>query len=230
VGAEMKVTVATCWNQSPVYPVEYVNKLYSAVTKNTSLSVEFVLYTENKTTGVNKNIAVIKTGLPYWWSGMRFFQKNAPEINPDCALFLDLDVVIVGSIDDLLLYPSDFCFMKDYPSVNCPHGHERDANTGVTLMRNFAGAPVWDEYVKAGIPIWNPAGNEDKRLPLAAQGLINDLNIKRDLFPENWVCSYKLHEVGRKGLPDDCRIVHFHGRPKQHEVSDEFIERCWRGL
>ncbi len=39
--------------------------------------------------------------------------------------------------------------------------------------------------------------------------------------------SYKWY-VKKYGLPEDCRVVHFHGRPRPHEVRDEpFMKKYW---
>ena len=123
--------------------------------------------------------------------------------------------------------------MKDYPVARCPVGCETDGNTGIALIRNGAGEKVWSEYVRHGMPTWDPMDpyGSDRTLPLATMTIINcpRNGIAKALFPENWVCSYKL-EVLKAGLPEDCRIVHFHGRPKPHEVIDRepWVKEHWQ--
>ena len=96
------------------------------------------------------------------------------------------------------------------------------------VLRMGAGDQVWQEYVKAGMPQWDPMNPPtDRKLPLAAQGIMNDHHIKHDIFPQNWVISYKLQAI-RTGIPEDCKIVSFHGRPKPHECSEVWVKENWR--
>ncbi len=227
------VTIGACWDGRDYYPAEYVNILYNSVVRHTSVPFDFVLYigpeAETKRDLINPKVQVVQVGLPYWWPAMNFWRKDPPGVKTDTILYLDLDQVIVGSIDDLINFSSDHACMKDYPSFLCPVGCEDDACVAVTLIRNGAGAQVWDEYVKAGMPRWDPLDPHcAKPLRMAAQGIIKDCKIKKDLFPGNWVCSYRL-QVQKNSMPEDCRIVSFHGRPKPHECLDvAWIRENWQ--
>jgi hypothetical protein len=153
---------------------------------------------------------------------------NRPWIKTDSILGLGLDCVIVGSLDDLIKFPSDLAAMKDYPSHSCPKGKEKDMSGDVILIRNGSDRPLWNEYVRVGKPTWdlkNPPAN--KVWGMCAQGWINETHaVHVDLFPENWVASYKLS--CQHGLPDDCRIVSFHGKPKPSEVNEPWLNDHWR--
>lgn len=225
------ITIGSNWDGGTYFFPEYVNRLYRACRRNTTIPFEFVLYVGPKAEepgrcdGIDRDVRIVPVGLPSWWSGMPFWMAKPPGIRTDSILYLDLDVVITGSLDDLIRYPSSHACMKDYPSFACPKGREKDGNVSVTLIRNGAGSIVWEKYLEAGKPIWNPLGTVKGPLPLAAQELVNRY-VKTDLFPEDWVCSYKLH-VLKKGVPSDCRAVAFHGRPKPHEVKDSFVKENW---
>jgi hypothetical protein len=227
-------TIGACWDGRGFYSPEYVNRLYNSCLRNTTMPFDFVLYigpeAEEKCEGINPAIRIIPVGLPYWWSGFVFWQYAPPGIETDILLYLDLDQVIVGSLDDLVLFPSNQAYMKGYPKHACPNGMERFTCVSTSLLRAGAGHKVWDEYERLGKPQWdpwNPPG--DRLLPIGCQSILDDPKhgIKYDLFPEEWICSYKL-QVLQKGLPADCRIVAFHGRPKPHEVADQFVKEHWR--
>lgn len=231
-----KITVGCCWDGRDYYPTEYVNRLFRACLRNTTIPFEFVLYVgpeaekPGRTADIDDAIRIIPTGLPFWWSGLPFWKKDPQGVHTATLLYLDLDQVIIGSLDDLILFPSDQAYMKDYPGHSCPAGLEHDACVSTSLLRNGAGHRVWDEYVVQGKPTWDPLNPPSKRaLPVACQSILNDLKygIRFDLFPENWVCSYKL-EVLKNGLPDDCRIIAFHGVPKPHAVDLPFVKEHWR--
>jgi hypothetical protein len=231
-----RITIGANWDGGDYYPIEYVNKLYRACLRNTTIPFDFVLYIgplaekPGRLDGLDPAIKPVCVGLPSWWSGMPFWAFFPPFIDTPTILYLDIDQVIVGSLDDLILYPSDHAMMKDWPARICPAGREKDGCVSTTLIRNRAGRKVWEAYEAAGKPAWDVL-TEQGPLPMAAQGIINDpaQGIPHDLFPENWVCSYKL-EVRERGLPEDCRIVAFHGRPKQHEVEavEPWIREHWR--
>ena len=233
-GGPVGITIGACWDGGAYYPPEYVNRLFHACLRNTDIPFDFVLYVgplaeqPGRLDDIDPAIRVIPVGLPYWWSGLRFWDGNAPGIFTDTILYLDLDQVIVGSLDDIINFPSPHACMKDWPTGLFP-GREQDACVSTTLIRGGAGQKIWDEYLKAGAPVWNPLGPVKGPLPMACQEIVNgpQYGVKKDLFPENWVCSYRLH-VLKRGLPADCRIVAFHGRPKQHEVEDHFIKEHWR--
>jgi len=232
----MKVTIGANWDGGDYYPLEYVNRLYRAVERHRTIPFDFVLFIgpeaekPGKLNGLESAVKVVPVGLPSWWSTLPWFMKNPPGVETDTILFLDLDIVILSCLNPILRFPSDLAMMKDYPAALCPVGHETDGNNGVTLIRNGAGVRVWEEYEKAGKPVWDALDTTiDKgTLRLAAMTIVNDPKngIKIDLFPENWICSYKL-QVLKKGLPEGCRIVHFHGVPKPHEVNEKWVKDNW---
>ena len=226
------IIIGACWDGSDYYPVEYVNILYRSVKRHTTIPFNFVLYAGKWVSALEHRldpaIDIIYTGMPYWWGGMGFWSAKAPGIKTETLLYLDLDLVILNNIDDIINYPSTHCYMKDYPIDLCPVGKEHDGNASVVLFRYGAGDQVWQEYVKAGKPEWSPFNPPADRLfPLAAQGICNDFKIKHDLFPQDWVISYKLQAI-RTGIPADCKIVSFHGKPKPHECSEQWVKDNWR--
>jgi hypothetical protein len=182
-----------------------------------------------KLDGLEKEVRVINSPYPSWWVGMKGAEPESKKwIRTDVVLGLGLDCVIVGSLDDIITFPSDLAAMKDYPSHCCPPGKEKDCSMEVVLTRGDAGRPMWDEYVRMGKPTWDLAHPPANKVwSMCAQGWINETRaVKVDLFPENWIVSYKL-ACRNRGLPDDCRIVSFHGRPKPHEVNETWLKQHW---
>lgn len=232
-----KITIGACWDGRDYYPKEYVNNLYQMVRRNTAVPFDFVLYVGPEAekpgvcSGIDPAIRIVPSGLPYWWAGTRFWQPAAEGIDTATILYLDLDVVILKNIDDIINYPSEFAVSREFPDTPAYSGFCNNGNLGVSLIRNNAGAKVWEEYLKAGIPTWNPLTTHNRgKLTLAIQTIVNEpeYGIKKDLFPVDWICSYK-YQVLKRGIPDDCRIVHFHGQPKQNRcLHEEFVKQNWR--
>jgi hypothetical protein len=235
VNGKKDITIHCGWSGDSLYSLEDVNRLYRGVKRNLSVLSDFVLYAgpeaqkPGRLNGLEKGIEIIPSEYPSWWVGMKGGDPdNRPWIKTDSILGIGLDCVIVGSLDDLVNYPSELAAMKDYPSHSCPKGKEKDCSMEVTLTRNDSDRPLWDAYVQAGKPTWDcrniPA---DAIFRMCGQGWINETRaVHVDLFPENWVISYKLGVLGR-GLPDDCRIVSFHGHPKPGAVNEPWLLENW---
>lgn len=220
-----KVTICTGWG-GEYYTADYVNRLYHSCVRNMSRPFDFVLLAGPDVSGgtLDSNIKIIDTGLPYWWAGMVFWSLSGTR------LFLDLDVVVVAALDRLFDAESNLCCSRDWSTHSyIPSGHENDANPGVSLIRGDAGLWVWDEYQKAGKPIWNPQDRSIDHSPchMAAQGIINDHRGRVDLFPQEVCASYK-YTVKKIGVPPGCVTVHFHGQPKPHECGESWVKECWK--
>ena len=230
------ITITAGWSGDNAYCLEDVNKLYRGVKRNTALPFEFILYAgpeaqkPGKLDGLEKGIIVIPSTYQSWWVGMQGADPdNRPWIKTDSIFGLGLDCVIVGSLDDLLTYPSNYASMRGWPShYPIDDARKNDCNLEVVLIRNNADRPIWEEYFRMGKPQWDHSKPPENRVwPMCAQGWINETkSMKVDLFPENWVCSYK-YQVLRKGLPADARIVSFHGKPKPKDVDDNFVKENW---
>lgn len=231
-------SVVACWDGSnEFYTYDYVNKLLYAIERNTKIPFEFLLYVgplaQQNQLGLRKldsRVNIIHTPFPYWWSGMLCWQKNPPGATTNNILYMDLDQVIVGCLDPIINFPSEQAYMKDYPSDCCPKGKENDGNATISLIRNGSGHQVYGEWCRCGNPVWNPAKPPANRLlPLAAQGIVNDLKIPHDVFPETWVQSYKLAVLKNQNIiHPDCISVSFHGKPKPHECLHlPFVKENW---
>lgn len=233
LGGPEEITVGAVWDGSEYYGPDYVNRLYASVARNTTAPFDFVLYAgpwvHDRLAALDPRIRVVHIGLPYWWSAMYFWRPEPPGVNTKDVLYLDLDQVITGDLDPILRFPSDHAYMKDYPADACPPGREAHACASTALIRNGAGALVWEEYVKAGMPQWNPLEAKPGRpMPMAVQTVLNEpqYGARFDTFPEDWVVSYRIW-AKRKGI-GGTKIVAFHGRPKPHEVDDDWVKENWR--
>lgn len=230
-----EITITAGWSGDALYSLEDVNRLYRGVERNTTVPHDFILYAgpeaqkPGRLNGLEAGIRIVESEYPSWWVGMKAFEPGQSGIKTASFFGLGLDCVVVGNLDDLLNFPSDLAAMKDYPAHDCPPGKENDCSMEVALFRNGMQKPLWEQYVREGKPQWcmtaKPAAG---KLPLQFQGWINETKALRvDLFPENWVASYKL-TVWEHGLPADCRIVSFHGRPKPGEVDEPWLQEHWR--
>lgn len=162
-----------------------------------------------------------------WWAKMELFR---PDVTED-LLYFDLDTVIVGDISELLTFESgQMVMLTDFYRPNSlmssimwiPHS-EKEA-----IWETFLQRP--QHYIKhCTLPdCWGDQG--------FIQLVLEDALRWQDLFP-GWFVSYKAHvvdkgssswahkrySVGDGSLPEDARIVVFHGKPRPFSVTEPWV-------
>ena len=178
---------------SRVYDETWVERLYRAVQRNTTVAHKFVCWTD-RYRSFDHPIAqeIIESG----YNGM---QKNLLPLMRSGRVFkLDLDNVIVGNIDDLVMFDAELAMPSD---------------------------PLQPQHViSSPILTTKPLDITGYRQHKSEQAFLRTKPCTR--FPEGEIVSYKKHVQGR-GLPKSAKIVHFHGKPKMHEVYEDFVWEHW---
>ena len=175
------------------YSSDYVDKLERAVSRNLSLPYTFECIRETKRPG--------------WWGKVELFERYSG----DGFLWLDLDVVITGPLDDLCNTDADIRVGMNTAKAN-PNGCQssvmfwKDCEPISALftdgmMEELKGDQDWITYLRD-----------------------TDV-IEVDYFNPAHVVSYK-HKC-LNGLPEDARVVNFHGKPDPHEVQDQWVRDNW---
>lgn len=214
-------TTVCCLKWGTKYGPEYVNILDAMVRRNVQLEpYDFVCFTDDAR-GINPWIrtAPLPYDGPEWWGKMGLYRPEVPGIRTERLLFLDLDVVITGSLDPLLRHDADFALAKDWPTGSWPN-HERDrhGNTSVILLRVGAAAWIWDRYRAEGHPHHEKSGDQE---------WINEKFFGvPELLPEHYVKSYKLHALQGNTAPD-CMVTLFHGLPKPPDCGG-WVKEYWK--
>ena len=106
----MKNVVCIKWGEK--YSAEYVNRLYGMVQRQLSLPHRFVCLTEDSTgiDSVIETLPLIRTDLKHSYTKLQLFLNPLHDIQGQ-ILFLDLDTVILNSIDDLFLHKPEAKFI-----------------------------------------------------------------------------------------------------------------------
>jgi hypothetical protein len=192
-----------CLKWGTKYGPEYVNKLYGALKRNTTLPFTLHCFTEDAT-GINKNVVIHPLkykGIDGWWNKLYLFSN---EVDLDGRiLFIDLDTLITGNIDDMLKVDKGFVMLKDffYPLQD---------NNGSGLM-SFdlkQNVDVWGSFIanpKAAVQQLHPHGDQKWIVKF-----VKDITHWQTILP-NQVYSFKIH-CG-SGLPNNARIICYHGKP-----------------
>ena len=208
------------------YSVEYVQKLYNMVQRNTTLEHNFFIFTDNIEMEIDGhvNIRTFPETLNGWWNKMQLFR---PDTLDGDTLYMDLDVVITGNID---------CFFNYEPEADFIGMNDFNPDTKIFNSSVFKFKP---EAMKS--KLWQPF-TDDRTKWLRYSG---DQNVISDLikghqgtksFPDSWTQSYKWYD--RKGKRyhkgkwtfehnGESLVTVFHGEPNPHQSDMDWVKKAW---
>ena len=207
------LAIACVLKSGGVYDWDYVFKLFHGVSKHLDRPFKFYCLTDmadsfSPKTYEDMQVQVIPLtyGWPKWWSKMEMFR--CPALYGQRVVFIDLDTIIVGDINQLCNYTGEFIALNDFNRLGSHVGSGLMAFDGEGmkhLFNTFKDRPEFQMERHRG-----------------DQNFIYD-NSKPDfwqsLYP-NQVVSFK-PDRGRgvlKTLTGEERIVCFHGKPKPRDV------------
>jgi hypothetical protein len=194
-----------CLKAGSKYGPEYVNNLQWGVARNLSQPFRFVCLTDDPA-GVKWETLDLDEPLSGWWHKVTLF-KERPYGLTGRILFLDLDVVVTGSLDEMVDFPSDFAIIRDYAKPNT-------YNSSAFLLKVGARPQVWSGF----------NGDAVRRYP-GDQDWITAKAPGADLWPDGWTPSYKFGQL-QEARPAGAKVVVFHGQPKPHECGG-WVKGAW---
>lgn len=133
---------------------------------------------------------------PGWWAKIDLFK---PGRFSGRVLYLDLDVDIVGDLDEIAEYPVPFGIIKDWNGAG--------ANSSVM---------VWDAgvvdhlYTQFTPDVMNTLRGD--------QDWINRKMLGRSYFPQPWCLSYKTNIRPTEHMPDSAKVIVYHGAIKPWDL------------
>ena len=192
--------------------VEYVNKLYFGVKRHLSISHRFVCLTDRiKGEGFAKGVELLCLDVPNWrWNLKKMFLYKPDNGLYGRVLAFDLDVVIIGNLDDIARYRGEF--------ATCEAAYHRGRMGGSLLgfSSGFGLTRLWEPLISNPRRVENKTGGSERKY-LGLQLKNKDVDFWQDLYPGQ-VLSYKVD--CQKGVPENARVIRFHGRPRPHDVVD----------
>jgi hypothetical protein len=212
-----------CMKWGTKFGPEYVNRLASMVKRHMTIPYRFVCFTDNGD-GVDAGVEV--RPLPEWTNPggpERSFRKVSVFTSPLAdlkgpTLFLDLDIVVTGSMDDFFSYPGEVCIIKDWLRPWRPTGNS-------SVFRFEAGVHQWlvDEWERNHETIRGWARNDQEYY---SRELFN--RGKLVYWPAEWCISFKygcmapfpMNWWRKPTLPPTARIVVFHGHPNPPDAIE----------
>lgn len=222
-----------CLKWGSKYSSEYVNKLFNSVKRNCKKEINFFCLTEDKR-GLDKKIKIIDLNekcknakLEGWWIKPSIFELKELEGQ---TVFLDLDVVIVSSIDFLFTNNDDssFYYIQDF---YYPHHHANGVdriNSSVMVFNNKFHFGI-SEYFFNNLDYCS-SRNFDGDQDFISEYIKDNFHCKR--INDEFVWSYKrgyerdfFKQI--KGIPKNGKICIFHGNPNPDQVKDEWVKTNW---
>ena len=209
------------------YPAEYVYNLASMVKRNLSVPYRLVCITDQANdiefrraqSAGGIEFMQPPTDYPGWWGKIGLFKQD---IATGPSIWLDLDVVITGSLDPIVEQYGDCQLATPWNWAQSGHG---GCQSSVMCWRGNSAHEIFESFDPADAH-WPPRNDGGK-----LWGDQEHLTVCRDNgFPvtridDKYVRSYKYH--CRNGVPEDARVIVFHGKPDPHEVSDKWVTDAW---
>lgn len=220
-----------CMKWGTAYGADYANTLHRMVQRHTARPLRFVCFTDDPS-GLEHGIVAeplpaIDLPETHRWKAWRKIALTRPGVGglSGNVLFLDLDVVVTGSIDAFFDHAPEatYCVIENWTQMGSGIG-----NTSVFRLTVGAHPEVYDTLMAdpAGTVARHPNSQTFKSRTIAA----------KTFWPRNWCISFKhtllppfpLNWVATAPLPADARVVCFTGFPNPDHARDgRWPEKVW---
>jgi hypothetical protein len=191
-----------CMKWGTRYGPEWVNRLYGMVLRNTSWRIRFVCLTDD-TGGIRPEVECqplpevrFDTGLGKYWPKLGLMQKGLGGLD-GMTLFLDLDVVVIDSIDPFFAHEGRFCLIREWKDPHLGYGNS-------SVLRYFIGmeSAVLERFYATppDVIVASFASKEQNFLTKAVEEVT--------FWPEDWCVPFGLACLPRN------RVLRYFSTPK----------------
>jgi hypothetical protein len=183
------------------------------VAKNLTLPHQFVCLSNVHVKGVG--CIPLEDDLPGWWSKIELFKHDFGR-----TLYLDLDTLPVGSLDEIVNYPAEIAFS---PPHHVLVGQPEPTKRPGLNIRYQTSCMVWTP--PAGVEIFKCFHESTMRRLNGDQDWIAELNPGYALMPKEWFGKIKHCPDGPK---HDMKVV-FGGAVKNDDSNYKWVKDVWLG-
>ncbi|MDA7852061.1 hypothetical protein N9A71_00800 [Porticoccaceae bacterium] len=205
-----------CINWGTKYGADYVNRLYGMVARNTTPPFTFTCFTDNSEgfrdevsaaplPELDFQLPVTRKGI---WPKSRLWSEHLADLSGS-VLFLDLDLVVTGSLDDFFDYgdPDDVILAR-----NPSNPLEKLGQTSVYRFPVGKLLPLLERFSKAPLEIAETYKYEQRYVTRNAPGGVK-------FWPKSWVLhfrqqcrrSFPFNYFKASKLPSSCKLAIFPG-------------------
>lgn len=214
------ITVAAVWVKANVpYGPEYVTNLRAMVARHLTRPHRFVCLTDRPyllPADMEVEPIVLPAGIAGWWAKVLLF--NPARKLGERVLYLDLDTLVVSSLDPVADYPADFALIPDAGSFKPRTAHRviKRFNSSVMVWSGAACSRLYTEF-HGGIPqrLWGDQDHIAEQMPDAA-------TMPLEWFP-------RLSELHGKPPAPAAKVV-LSKKPKNAEAAKQlpWVADVWR--
>ena len=218
----MSVLNLVCVRVGTKYDRSYVAILFDQLLRNLSTfdgDVRLWCITDDPGEGLPDGVTAIPHDpeLPGWWSKLSLFDLRMPWAIGERVAYFDLDVAIVGRLEDLVETPG---IIQDelwpcYNSSVMVWNHGDFSNIWGLFNPNVAGAEIGIVPSEC-LPEGQINGGDQEWITLTSDW---------DTFPPEWCVSYKTQ--AQIWPPAESKVVIFNGRPKP-DACDGWVKDVWK--
>jgi len=203
----------------------YINRLYHMVKRHLSIPFEFICFADrfmHLVTGIDVRSFDMPSKVGVLPRLYMFSEESG--LFGHQVLALDLDIIIVGSLDDIASYQGPFCSRSKFAP-----GQQYKLDGDVT---SFSAGPenaerFWIPFRDDPKSVIDLTGGRERYWFREVVG-IEGGDRWDQLFPGQ-IVSYKRHcRPNGDQVPDDARIVSCHGKPRPHEMDLAWVQENWR--
>jgi len=223
-----------CMKWGDKFPADYVNRLYAMISRNIGLEFTLTCFTENSE-GIRPEVSIqplpelnLPPGLPErGWRKLTVLAKNFGGLKGQ-VLFLDLDVVIVNSIDCFFEEQGDFLIAHDKKRPK-----KREGNSSVFRFTIGKHHEILNYFENNFQTIKTEVRHEQAYLSREI-----DKTGKLNYWPDQWVPSFKykcapnwfLSWFRAPSIPKNAKIILFHGLPNPPEAIKGISGKWYRHI
>jgi hypothetical protein len=227
-----KAANVVCMKWGSQYGPQWVNRLYAMVVRNTTWTVRFVCFTDDAG-GIRPEVTCrplpevrFDPALGKYWPKLGLMQKGLGGLE-GMTLYLDLDLVILDSLDPFFTYHGRFCIIREWEAPELGYGNS-------SVVRYFIGreSAVLDRFYAT------PPEEIVSRYASKEQNFLTKAVDEVTFWPEEWCAPFSRASLNKNRLvrffstptkPPGAKILVFYGAitPEsamrgEHEVA----KRC----
>lgn len=200
------------------YTAAWVRRLRDMVAKNLTIPHRFLCLSNVSVDGVER--VPLELGLRDWWPKIELFLPR-PGDEGTRLLYLDLDVLVTGSLDDIATFPAPIAFAPPHPVLtNQP---DLTAPAGV-IYRYQSSCMVWSPPV--GYEIASRFHGAVRGRCRGDQDWIAEVNPDWPTMPAEWFAKLRQCPQGPK---PGVKVVIGDGKWKPDTAPWPWVKRIWQG-
>jgi hypothetical protein len=215
--AGLSVTVVCILNSDGEHSIEDVKRLKNAVASNTSVTHEFLCLTNVAIDQNTCQTTRFTNGYDRKWNKLELFRRGL--VRTKYAIYLDLNTVVTGNIDDILQPVRNFTILRPW--------FKKPALSGLYSCGMIAWlADGSYSFIHDGFKQQGGYGNQGIRRYIPK--IMERRGKKPSFFQEEFKGLYSYKVSCRRGLPDNARLVFFHGHPRPQDVKEPWITESYK--